>query len=261
MSQQTDSPNSRAARDEAAGVGRATADAGRTVAETAATQADRVAGEARRQARGLFDEAREQLTEQARSGQRTAAQRLHTLADELRHMAGRGDQGSPAGGLARQAADRAGECAEWLERAQPGDLLEEVRGFAARRPGTFLLGAAVAGLVVGRLTRGAVDARQPEEPDPEPEPVDRPGPRDAFDDPGPVQQPAPMADEWTDDAPLPPDGPLHVPDPGRLESDAEPDAARPPGVARGARPGTTTVGEYVDELRGGPGSVDEPTGR
>jgi hypothetical protein len=39
-------------------------------------------------------------------------------------------------------------------------VLEEVRSFARRRPGTFLLAAAAAGLVAGRLTRGAVDDKR-----------------------------------------------------------------------------------------------------
>ena len=38
--------------------------------------------------------------------------------------------------------------------------LDEVRSFARRRPGTFLLAAAAAGLVAGRLTRGAVDEKR-----------------------------------------------------------------------------------------------------
>ena len=47
--------------------------------------------------------------------------------------------------------------ASWLEQREPADLLDEVRNFARRRPGTFLIGAAVAGLAAGRLTRGLKD--------------------------------------------------------------------------------------------------------
>jgi hypothetical protein len=59
--------------------------------------------------------------------------------------------------VARQAADRADRVADWLGEREPGDLVEEVRSLARRRPGAFLLGAALAGVVVGRLTRGVVD--------------------------------------------------------------------------------------------------------
>ncbi|TLM80215.1 hypothetical protein FDW83_19020, partial [Pseudarthrobacter sp. NamE2] len=44
--------------------------------------------------------------------------------------------------------------ASWLENKQPGDLLNEVQRFARNRPGTFLLLAAGAGVLAGRLTRG-----------------------------------------------------------------------------------------------------------
>jgi hypothetical protein len=65
--------------------------------------------------------------------------------------------------FAHEAAGRLHGAASWLEHRQPADLLDEVRNFARRRPGTFLLGAAVAGIAAGRLTRGLADNdnRQP----------------------------------------------------------------------------------------------------
>ena len=54
--------------------------------------------------------------------------------------------------------------ASWLENRDPGSLLEEVKSFARQRPGTFLLAAAGAGLLAGRLGRslqaGAPDTQQ-----------------------------------------------------------------------------------------------------
>jgi len=41
-----------------------------------------------------------------------------------------------------------------LQNREPADLLEEVRSFARRKPGLFLLGAAAAGVLAGRLTSG-----------------------------------------------------------------------------------------------------------
>ncbi|HKC26518.1 MAG TPA: hypothetical protein VKB75_00770, partial [Jatrophihabitans sp.] len=40
----------------------------------------------------------------------------------------------------------------------PGDLVDELRRFARRRPGAFLMGALAAGVVAGRLGRGVVAA-------------------------------------------------------------------------------------------------------
>lgn len=44
--------------------------------------------------------------------------------------------------------------ADRLQNREPAELLDEVRSFARRKPGLFLLGAAAAGVLAGRLTRG-----------------------------------------------------------------------------------------------------------
>jgi hypothetical protein len=48
--------------------------------------------------------------------------------------------------------------ADWLDGREPGQLLDEARNFARRRPGVFLVGALAAGVVAGRMTRGVVAA-------------------------------------------------------------------------------------------------------
>lgn len=45
-----------------------------------------------------------------------------------------------------------------LDEREPSELLDELRRFARRRPGAFLLGAFAAGAVAGRVARGAKDA-------------------------------------------------------------------------------------------------------
>ena len=62
--------------------------------------------------------------------------------------------------IARQASDKAQELATWIDAREPGDLVTEVRDFARRKPGTFLLGAAAVGVLAGRLTRSAVDVKR-----------------------------------------------------------------------------------------------------
>lgn len=71
-------------------------------------------------------------------------------------MAGRGTPGL-ASDLARQASGRARTLGDHLESREPSELLDDVRRFARQRPDTFLLGALAAGVVVGRLARGAAD--------------------------------------------------------------------------------------------------------
>jgi hypothetical protein len=293
----TGAPTQQVARDEAAEVGRTTAEAGRQVAETAREQAGQVAGEARRQARDLIGEARGQVTEQARNGQQKAAEGLRALADELRQMADRSDQHGPASDLAREAADKAADVAEWLSRREPGDLIEEVRGFARRRPGPFLLGAAFAGVLAGRLTRGVVDANRQDD-------AALPAPRTAYDRTYPAGRPTPMPYDPPPGAALPSQGPLGTPGsgmappgpytgpppgPGQMPAGPPPVGPPPPaypggpgsgplppgppgpagpgygppppppaGPAHAPRPGATTVGEYVEELERGGRRPEEP---
>jgi hypothetical protein len=142
------------ARAEAGNVGQHAREAGGQVAQTATDQAKNVVAETGRQARDLLGEAQGQARDQASIQQQKTAQQLRTVADELHEMVAKGGQSGLATEVARQTADRMDKTASWLEQRQPGDLLEGVRDFARRRPGTFLVGAAIAGLAAGRLTRG-----------------------------------------------------------------------------------------------------------
>jgi len=135
-------------------------ESGKQVASTAAQEASNVAAETRQQAKNLGHEFSNQAQQQAALQKDKAASGLHSLGGELRSMAQQGGQSGPVTELAHQAADKVTDLAYWLERRDPGSLVEEVRTYARRKPGTFLLGAAVAGIVAGRLTRGAVQASQ-----------------------------------------------------------------------------------------------------
>ncbi|MET8092939.1 hypothetical protein [Micromonospora sp. NPDC005220] len=148
------STNGGGVRDQARQVGSEAAQAGGAVAQTAKEQGAEVGREAARQARNLYGEARNQLASQTGEQQRRAAGGLRSLADEMRSMAEQGGQAGPVTELARQAADRVHGVAGWLEQREPGDLITEVRDYARRNPGTFLVGAAVLGVLAGRLTRG-----------------------------------------------------------------------------------------------------------
>ncbi|WIY06545.1 hypothetical protein QRX60_22845 [Amycolatopsis mongoliensis] len=149
-----------AAKNEAREVATTAADRGGEVAQTPAQEAKHVAEHAQREARDLLREGRDQLETQARDGQRKAAQSLHQLAGQLDRMAEQTDSPGVAADVARQVSGRTRSVADWLEHREPGDLLDEVRRFARRRPGAFLVGAALAGAVVGRLTRGVVAQQQ-----------------------------------------------------------------------------------------------------
>ena len=129
------------------------ATAGENVLGTAQAHASSVAGEAKTQAKDLLAQTQGELRDQAGVQQKRVATGLHSLSDELGSMASSSEGSGVASDLVQQAASRAGSIATWLEDRDPGSLLEEVKDFARRRPGTFIGIAAVAGVVAGRLTR------------------------------------------------------------------------------------------------------------
>ena len=141
-------------KDQAAGLGQGAAEAGKHAAETVREQASNVTAEAGRQGRDLLRQAQGQLREQAGQQQQRLAGDLRAISDELSSMARQSDQPGVAADLARQAAGTTRNVARWLDDRDPGQLLEDVKGFARQRPGVFLALAAGAGLLAGRLTRG-----------------------------------------------------------------------------------------------------------
>ena len=133
---------------------------GQRVAGMAKEQASEVATEAAAQARNVVSDAVSQVSDQMREQGGTQRDRLvatlTTLGDDLSTMA---DQTSPglATDLTRQIADQARSLTSRLDGREVGDLLDDLRNFARQRPGVFLLGSLVAGVVAGRLLAGTRD--------------------------------------------------------------------------------------------------------
>ncbi|WP_426323862.1 hypothetical protein [Microbacterium sp. E-13] len=133
----------------------------KNVAEVAGEEAKSVAHDAKSAARGFLYETRAQLSDQASTQQRRAADALRSTSDEFAGLANGTATGS---GIATNAARAVGEqtrkVADWLEQREPADIVYEVRTFARRHTGAFLAIAAGVGLVAGRLTKALVsDAR------------------------------------------------------------------------------------------------------
>ena len=80
---------------------------------------------------------------------------LRTFTDELRSMENAAPESGLATSLVGQAADRAEQLISYVEDREPDQLLAEARSYARTHPGMFLLGAVVAGGVLGRATRSA----------------------------------------------------------------------------------------------------------
>jgi hypothetical protein len=144
------------------------AESSKQVGRVAKDEAASVAHEAKSQARSLVSQASSQLSDQAASQKDTLVSWLQSMADELRSMvegaqsqSSEGSESSQPGyarDLVERGADYAHRTASWLEDRQPNEVFQEVGKFARRRPGAFLLIAATAGVVVGRLTKGLTAA-------------------------------------------------------------------------------------------------------
>jgi hypothetical protein len=143
------------AKNEAKDVGREAVGGAQQVAGTAKDQAANVAGEAKYQAKDLLGQARNEARQQTHQQQQRAAQGLRTAADSLSSMAQNADSGF-AQQVVQNVSERAHSAASWLEQREPADLLDEVRSFAARRPGLFIGIAVGAGVLAGRLTKGLI---------------------------------------------------------------------------------------------------------
>ena len=151
------------AADEAKQTAGTARDEAKNVAGTAKDEARNVMEESKAQAQDLLQEARSQVDEQSRTQRDRLVGTLRTFGDDIEKMAN-GEQvsGGMAQDLARQVAERARDISGRIDGREPVELLDEVRSFARRRPGTFLLGALAAGVVAGRLTRGAKDGQSQE---------------------------------------------------------------------------------------------------
>ena len=142
---------------------RSTADQASEVVGTAKQQASEVAQQASVEARNLLEESRTRLEEQTAAGAQKLGQNLHRLGGEALALAeGRPDEAPTVQGYVKRAgetlldaADRAYGISDDVQTRGIGGLLSDVQTFARRRPGAFLLGTAVVGVMAGRAVRNA----------------------------------------------------------------------------------------------------------
>lgn len=156
------SPPQGTTKNEAQDVAAHAKDAGQRVAGVAKDQAKGVASEAKGQAKQLLRDATSELKDQAATQQIRVASGLRSVGDELGSMAHTSDDGV-ASELVRNLSGRAESIASWLDERNPGTLLDEVKRFAARKPGTFIAIAAGAGILAGRLAKSLVAASSDDE--------------------------------------------------------------------------------------------------
>ncbi|MFI9345195.1 hypothetical protein ACIG0D_28600 [Streptomyces sp. NPDC052773] len=129
------------------------------VAGTALDQARTVAGEARRQAGSAVGDLRGRVTEEVEGQTRRAAGTVRQWADDLAELARNAPDDSSVRSMVSQVADGGHRAADYLDRHGVEGMTEDLKGFARRRPGAFLAGAALAGLAVGRMAKAGSKAQ------------------------------------------------------------------------------------------------------
>jgi ElaB/YqjD/DUF883 family membrane-anchored ribosome-binding protein len=139
-------------------VSRATREAAGGVVQATREQVSNVTSEVQAQARQLVGETRAQLRHQA-DGQTTRfADALRNFGNELQALCnGQPDQAGTARRYVERAGTTLGDAASRLQQRNFEGLVEDLQGFARRRPGTFLAVVAAAGFAVGRLARSVQD--------------------------------------------------------------------------------------------------------
>jgi hypothetical protein len=131
------------------------------VTRTAGEQAREVTREAGAQARQVLDQTRRRMSAEAKNQTERASGRMRDWSDELASMAESTKPDSPVREAVHQIADSGRRMADYLDRRGVEGAVSEVQEFARRKPGTFLLGAAVAGFLIGRAAKATVQAEPP----------------------------------------------------------------------------------------------------
>lgn len=138
------------AQQEGTALAQSAKDSGTQVAQTASAEAANVAAEAKAQAGDLLRTTRDEVNTQVEAQRRRLANALRTTGDELSSGT---DHSALTAELSQRASTYARKFADYVDEKGPDAILEDVRTFARRRPGTFLLLAGAAGVVAGRVFR------------------------------------------------------------------------------------------------------------
>jgi hypothetical protein len=137
--------------------GRSGTQGGNQVTEQAKQQSQQLAHQARQQASNLASRTTEQAKSQLANQKHNASQRMVPIQSALRESAQQlrnQGQGSVAD-YAEKAADQVERFSTYLRQTEVDEIMEEVRGFARRRPGLFLGSAAATGLFATRFLKSS----------------------------------------------------------------------------------------------------------
>lgn len=143
-----------AAAAQAGQVSQQAADQAKHIAGTAVEQTRQVGQEAATQARTVIGETKDKAHQQAEVQTQQVAQALERLGYQARALlAGRPEEAESLPQYADSAVSRLEELTRRVQDGGFDGVMADVQGFARRRPGLFLLGAAAVGFGMGRMLR------------------------------------------------------------------------------------------------------------
>jgi hypothetical protein len=138
----------------------ARAEAG-AVTQTVREETKNVAQEAQQQAASALRKVQYDVRGRANEEATKFAESLHDTSRKLTSMAEAAGDESIASSVAHEGAKATERLASRLEDGGLDSVMADVRTWARRRPGAFLLGVATAGFVAGRLVRNMSAEGQP----------------------------------------------------------------------------------------------------
>lgn len=133
----------------------------RSLAETVKERTSGLTGEISEQGRSLVEDTRYQFQSQAQSGVERVASGLRGFGEQAQALAEGRPEEAPqlveylnraADGI-YGAADRLFSVADDVQTRGVTGVIDDVQQYARRRPGTFLLGAALLGFGIGRFVK------------------------------------------------------------------------------------------------------------
>ena len=132
-------------------------EAGQQVVSEARQAAGQVAAEAKDAGQQMAGDARRAAEEQINQRSTMAGERVGLAAEDARdiaqHLRGRGRE-APAK-VAEQAADRMERFAQYLQDADAGRIMDDIRRVSREQPAAVVAGAAVVGVLIGRVVKAS----------------------------------------------------------------------------------------------------------
>jgi hypothetical protein len=135
-----------------------------TVADGAKDAGRELAGEARQAGAEVARTARTRAQDEVGRRSTEAGERVASAAGDIRDVAGelrRKGRDKPAD-LAESAADRVERFATYLKESDAETIIADARDFGRRQPAVLVAGAAVLGIVAGRMVKAAAPAAREE---------------------------------------------------------------------------------------------------